>query len=108
MKPDSTQPARLYGADKTNKFENLEEIAAANLKFRPIIDQLGTFTDNTAKVISDYLKPLCKLNIPSMIHKKFHTCYLQLHLYKMTRKVYHEVESLFTNVPIEETISYYY
>ena len=60
MKPDSTQPARLYETAKTNKFENSEEITETNLKFQPTTYQTGTFTYNRAKVISDYLKPLCK------------------------------------------------
>ena len=60
MKPDSHQPARLYGTAKTHKFETLEEFTAPNLKFRPIIDQTGTFTCNAVKGISDYLRPLCK------------------------------------------------
>ena len=42
MKPDSNQPACLYGTAKTHKFETLEDITVANLKFRPIIDQTGT------------------------------------------------------------------
>ena len=54
MQPDSNQPARLYGAAKSQKFETLEDINVANLKFRPIIDQTGTFTDNAPKVISNY------------------------------------------------------
>ena len=60
MKPDSNQPTRLYGTAKTHRFEFLEDITVAKLKFRPIIDQTGTFTYNAAKVISDYLRPLCK------------------------------------------------
>ena len=60
MKLDSSQPARLYGTAKTHKFEFLEDITVGNLKFRPIIDQIGTFTYSAAKVISDYLRPLCK------------------------------------------------
>ena len=60
MQPDTNHPARLYGTAKTHKFETLEDITVANLKFRPIIDQTGTFTHNAAKVISDYLRPLCK------------------------------------------------
>ena len=43
-----------------------------------------------------------------MIHKNFQAWCVQLHLYKMTRKVYHDVEWLFTNVLIESTISYYW
>ena len=54
------QPAHLYGMTKTHKFETLEDITVSNLKFQPIIDQTGAFTYNPAKVISDYLRPLCK------------------------------------------------
>ena len=57
MQSDSNRP---YGTAKTHKFGTLEDITVANLKFRPIIDQTGTFTYNAAKVISDYLRPLCK------------------------------------------------
>ena len=57
MKPDSNQPAHLYGTAKTHKFETLEDITIANLKFRPIIDQTGTLTYNAAKAITDYLRP---------------------------------------------------
>ena len=60
MKPDSNQPARLYGTAKTHKFETLEDITVANLKFRTIIDQTGMLTYNVSKVISNYLRPLCK------------------------------------------------
>ena len=54
MEPDSNQPSRIYGTAKTHKFETLEDITVANLKFRPIIDQTGTFTYNAPKVISNY------------------------------------------------------
>ena len=52
MQPDSNQPARLYGTAKTHKFETLEETnkSVANLKFRPIIDQTGTFSYNATNV----------------------------------------------------------
>ena len=33
MKPYSNQPVCLYGTAKTHKFENLEDITVANLKF---------------------------------------------------------------------------
>ena len=60
MKPDSYQPAHLHGTAKTHKFETFVDITVANLKFRSIIDQSGTFTYNAAKVILDHLRPLCK------------------------------------------------
>ena len=60
MQPDSSQPTPLYLTAKTHKFETLEDITVANLKFWPTIDQTGTFTYNVAKIIWDYLRPLCK------------------------------------------------
>ena len=78
MKPDSNQPTRLYGTAKTRKFEFLEDITVAKLKLRPIIDQTGTFTYNAAKVISDYLRPLCKNKYSNKDTQKFpvfNSCY---------------------------------
>ena len=37
MKPDNNQPARIYRRTKTHNFQNLEEMTAANLKFRSLI-----------------------------------------------------------------------
>ena len=71
MQPDSNQPARLYGTAKTHKFETLQDIAVANLKFRPIIDQTGTFAYNAGKVISYYLRPFCKNEYSSNDTQKF-------------------------------------
>ena len=59
MRPVSNQPERIYAAAKTHKFNLLDEINVDNLKFRPIIYQIGTYTYNAAKVIAEYLKLLC-------------------------------------------------
>ena len=60
MRPVSNQPGRLYATAKIHKFSSLDEITIEKLKFRPIISQVGTYTYNAAKVIADYLKPLCQ------------------------------------------------
>ena len=60
MLPTSHQPARVYASAKTLKFSSVYGVNINDLKFRPIIDQTGTVTYNAAKVISYYLKPLCK------------------------------------------------
>ena len=60
MLPTSHQPARIYASAKTHKFSSVDAVNINDLKFRPIIDQTDTMIYNTAKVISDYLKPLCK------------------------------------------------
>ena len=48
----SNQTARLCRTAKSHKFENLKDIIIANLKFRPIIRQTGTFKYNATKVMS--------------------------------------------------------
>ena len=60
MLPTSNQPARIYASAKTHKFSSVDNVNINDLNFRPIIDQTGTMTNNAAKVISDYLKPLCE------------------------------------------------
>ena len=107
MKPDSNQPARFYGTAKTHKFETLEDIIVANLKFRPIIDQTGTFTYNAAKVIPDYLRPLCKNEYSINDTQKFPSMLSSFPpLQDDEEDVSYDVESLFTNIPIQETINY--
>ena len=51
MQPESNQSARLYGTAKTLIFNIFEDITVANLKFRPINDQTGTFTYNIYRII---------------------------------------------------------
>ena len=60
MYPHSNQRAKVYGTAKTQKFNNIQETNKEKLKFRPTIDQTGTYSYNAAQVISQYLKPLCK------------------------------------------------
>lgn len=57
MYPTCNQLARIYRTAKTHKFNNMTETNINDLKFRPIIDQTNTYTNDAAKVISD-LKPL--------------------------------------------------
>ena len=58
--PTSNQPARIYASAKTSKFLSVDNVNINDLKFGPIKDQTGTMPYNAAKVISDYLRPLCK------------------------------------------------
>ena len=97
MYPHSNQPAKLYGTAKTHKFNNIQEINKEKLKFGPIIDQTGTYSYNAAQVISQYLKPLCKNEF---------TINDTQPLQEDEEDVSYGVESLFTNIPINETIDY--
>ena len=104
MQPDSNQPARLYGTTKTQKFETLEDITVGNLRFRPVIDQTETFKYNVAKVISDYLRPLCKNEYSINDIQKFPSMLSAIpRLQDDEEDVSHDVESLFTNFLTQET-----
>ena len=103
MHPDSNQPVRLYGTAKTHKFQTLENITVVNLKLQIIIDETEMFTYIAAKVISGYLRPLCKneysindtLKIPSMLSSI-------LLLQHDEEDVSYAIESLFIDIPIEK------
>ena len=107
MRPKSNQPARLYATAKTNKFNNHDEVTVEKLKFRPIVGQTGTATYDAAKIIGEYLKPLglneYKINdflkFPDMIK-------VLPPLQKNEEYVSYDVDSLFTNIPLKETIDY--
>ena len=102
MRPASHEPEKLYAAAKTHKFNLLDDITADNLKFRPIISQIETYTYNASRVILQYLKPLCE-------NKEYKINDTQTFA---SMKVKHlspdeeDVDSLFTNIPAEETIKY--
>ena len=106
MKADHNQPARLYGTAKTHNFETLFDITVVYLKFRPIIDQTGTFMYNAAKVMSDYLRSLCKNEYSINDTQKFPIMLSSIPLLQDDKEdVSYDVESLFTNIPIQETIN---
>ena len=104
------QPGQLYGTAKTHKFTNIDEITIDNLKFRPIIAQTGTYTYNAAQVIAKYLKPLCSGNNYIIRNTQefpmSHVLKQQDPLLPDEEYVSYDVESLFTNVPVHETIDY--
>ena len=107
MLPSSNQPTRIYPTAKTHKFSSVDSVNINDLKFRPITDQTDTMTYNAAKVISDYLKPLCKNK---------YTINDTLYFADMIKRLpplpddeeydSYDVVSLFTNIPLDETIDY--
>ena len=44
MRPASHEPGKLYATAKTHKFNFLDDITVDNLRFHPIISQIGTYT----------------------------------------------------------------
>ena len=107
MRPVSNQPDKLYGTAKTNKFDNLKDITRQNSKCCPITDQTGTFTYEAAKVIGSYLKPLCQNNYFISDIQRFPDMLSNLPpLLDDKEHVSSDVESLFTNISIKDTMEY--
>ena len=77
------------------------------MNYHPIKDQTGTFTCKAAKLISNYLKPL-RLNEYSISDtQQFPNILANLPpLLNDEEDVFDGVESLFTNIPIKDTIEY--
>ena len=107
MLPTSNQPGQLYGTAKTHKFDNTADITIDNLKFCPIIAQSGTYTYNAAQVIANYLKPLCNNEYIIQNTQELAKIICEQDPLKSNEQyVSYDVESLFTNVPVHETIEY--
>ena len=107
MRPVCNRPGRLYASVKTHKFHNINEINLDQVKFRPIIDQTGTYTYNALQVISNYFKPLCINEFSIKDTLQFPQVLKDLPPLKEDEKyVSYDVESLFTNIPLKETIGY--
>ena len=107
MKPVANQAAKLFATTKTHKFNNIEDINVEELKFRPIIDQAGTFTYNCSKVTAEYLKSLCQNEYSIKDTQSFPEMLRDLpQLNNDEENVSYDVDSLFTNIPLKETIDY--
>ena len=96
----------LYATTKTHKFNDLDEATVEKLKFRPIVDQTGTATYGTAKVIGEYLKLLAFNEYKINDCLKFPDIKASPSLQKNEEYVSYEADSLFTNIPLKETTDY--
>ena len=98
LSPDGPNPARLYGLPKIHKppVDGLP-------KYRPIISQIGSSTYKIAKYLLAFIQPLTMneytvkdtFHFVSMLDGKDHRLYMASL----------DVESLFTNIPLDETIN---
>ena len=95
VNPRGSRLAHLYGLPKTHK---------AKLSMRPILSASGTYNYNSAKWLDEKLKPLsCNTNtITDMF--AFANELKDLRVNKDDILVSYDVTSLFTNVPLLETI----
>ena len=98
--PTGSQPARLYGLPKLHKVKDPKTITPP---FRPIVSSIGTYNYNLVKYLCSLLKP----HISSEFCATDTFCFVQeIQQFDFSDKflVSYDVSSLFTNVPLSETI----
>ncbi|KAL9966914.1 hypothetical protein ACROYT_G025054 [Oculina patagonica] len=106
IKPTSNQPAFLYGTAKTHKFQNPEQITKDNLKLRPIVSTCGTFYYETAKFLASYLLPFTENEYSIKTTTDFGERLTSRTVDDDEVLVSYDVSSLFTEVPLDETIDH--
>ena len=97
--PSGSAPARIYGTPKMHKFSSSDSFP----KLRPIVSYIGTFNYNLARFLCDLLSPL----VPNDYSCKDTFSFVsQIKNANLSKKflVSYDVTSLFTNIPLQETI----
>ena len=108
MPPTSNQPARLYGTAKMHIFASQTYLQLRNLNFSQLLHKLAPTTYNIAHVIAEYLKPLADENPYIIRNMQDFPSILKQEPQLETDKEYlfYDLESLFTSIPVRETINY--
>ena len=97
--PSGSAPARIYGTPEMHKFSSSDLFP----KLRPIVSSIGTLNFNLARFLRDLLSPL----VPNDYSWKDTFSFVsQIKNANLSRKflVSYDVTSLFTNIPLQETI----
>ena len=97
--PSSSAPARIYGTPKMHKFSSSDSFP----KLRPTVSSIGTFNYNLAPFLCNLLSPL----VPNDYSCKDTFSFVsQIKNANLSKKflVSYDVTSLFTNIPLQETI----
>ena len=97
--PCGSQPSKIYGTPKTHKLKSHTD----TLRFRPVVSYIGTYNYNSAKFLRDMLDPV----IPTEYCAKdsFSFC-KEVQEVSSSNKfmISYDVCSLFTSIPLKETI----
>ena len=96
VRPVGSQPARLYGLAKVHK---------SNVPVRPILSMPGSQYENLSKAVADILKRLPEAGIRTDKKEVLKTVQTTM-LEDDEIMVSLDIESLFTNVPLTESINY--
>ena len=99
--PYGSVPARIYGNPKMLKFPSSDYFP----KLRPIASSVGTFSYNLAPFLCDLCSPL----VPNDYSCKDTFSFVsQTNNPNLSKKfVSYDVTSLFTNIPLQETIPWF-
>ena len=92
-------PARIYGTPKMHKFSSKDSFP----KSRPIVSSIGTFNYNLTRFLCDLLSPLVPNDYSCKDTYSFFSQIKNANLSKVF-VVSYDVTSLFTNIPLQETI----
>ena len=93
-----------FATAKIYKFESIEDISLEYLKLRHITDQAKTYIYNASKVVAKYLSPLSKNEFSitgTLIFSELMEISSNDESYG---DVSYDVESLFTSIPVHETM----
>jgi hypothetical protein len=101
IRPTGSHPARIYGLPKVHKLKG--NVPNEIPPVRPIIDSIGTFNYKLAKHLTDLLTPIipsthCATDTFSFVQEIKELSYDEKFM------VSFDVTSLFTNIPLHETI----
>ena len=100
MHPSGSAPTRIYGSPKMHKFSSSDSFP----KLHPIASSIGTFNYNLARFLSDLCSPLVPNDYSC---KDTFTFVSKIKNANLSKKflVSYNVTSLFTSVPLQETIA---
>jgi hypothetical protein len=102
--PSGSNPGKFYGTAKVHKVKATDEDKVGKLPVRPIVSNIGTATHKTAKYLSKLLSPLAKSKYTIENTKDFVTRIKKMKVPEGYKMISFDVVSLFTNVPIKETV----
>ena len=100
--PTSSKPGSFYGTTKVFKFKERE--AVDKITLMPIIFNIGTAVYEIAIYLAESLTPLGKSKHTISNTNDFITRLKTERISKRFKKISFNVKSLFTNVPLEETV----
>ena len=99
--PTGSAPGKFYGNAKIHKLSSND---VDDLPLRPIVSNIGTATYETGKYLAKLLSPLSKSDYTINSAKQFVNYIRKQKVPDGYQMVSFDATSLFTNVPLEETI----